>query len=726
MQLHHLSVKLQPCILLFTAILSLVCLKAAWGQQTKRDSLLIAVNTAKEETQRMHAMVLLAAELIPKEMDSAYNLITKASQLQHEGSEIEQADYYNSLGVYYWYRGEYDSAIQTFLRVTCMTESPQMLMRLARANNNAGTLFNRLQEPDSARKYLIEALRIDSERGNKPGVAKTHYDLSVMYYRLGKFELALRYQLESIKINEAQNDTIRLIHGFNVLGNIYSSLEQEGKALEMYFKAIALDSIYEPSSMSVQLYNNIAAILCDRPEEFKNAIAYASKGLQEAINQNDNNLISILYCNLAAAYLSVEQPEKSLPELYTSLSFSLKEKSPRQLDGIYHTFAKTHLMLGNTDSAKYYAYRSLEISKLSKATKRQSQALNILHLIDSTAGDYKSSLNYYQRSILLRDSMWNVENRNRISELQIIYDTEKTESENKLLSEQNKLNKNIIKSQKLIIILSVLILVMMLVILFRERWIKRKILIKNEAIIHQKDEINTQNAKLQELNSTKDKFFSIVSHDLRGPFSALVNLLQILEEEYDQMNDYEKRQIIHSLHESSTNTFNLLINLLDWSRAQTGMIENKPVRIELHAATEKVFELLESRARQKKLNLINEIPDFLFVFADPQLLQSVLINLINNAIKFSMPENIIRVKVVPNEKDVKMCVIDNGIGIPKERIKDLFRLDSHFKQPGTSQEPGTGLGLIMVHEFMQLIGGTISITSEEDKGSIFCITLPVN
>jgi signal transduction histidine kinase/Tfp pilus assembly protein PilF len=719
------SLRIQPYILLITAILSFVGMQAVWSQQKVSDSLLDVINSSNDETQRLHARVMLAAELIPKEMDSAFKLIVAASPLKNKNAEAEKADYYNTLGVYYWYKGEFDSAIQAFQPITRFSESPQMLMRLARAHNNIGTLFNRLQQPDSARKYLMEALRIDTERGNEPGVAKTHYDLSVMYYRLGKFELALRYQLESMKINEGLNDTMRMIHGYNVLGNIYSSLHKSDKALENYLKAIELDSVYEPSSMAAQLYNNIAALLCDNSEEFNNAIAYAQKGLEEAIDQNDNSLISILHCNIAAAYLAVEQPEKGLPELYTALSYSLKEKSPRQLDGLYLTFARTHLMLGNLDSAQYYANKSLEISENTREIKRQHQILNLLYLVDSTAGNYKSSLDYYKKATALKDSLWNVENRNRISELEIIYETEKKETANQLLYEQNKLSKKVIGNQQLLIILSISILVLTIIILFRERLIRRKILNKNEEIVKQKDEINKQNSKLLELNSTKDKFFSIVSHDLRGPFSALVNLLQILEEEYDQLNDDEKREIIHSLHESSTNTFNLLINLLDWSRTQTGMIENKPVRIELHAATQKVFDLLESRAKQKKLNLINEIPDFVFAYADPHFLQSILINLINNAIKYSMPDNIIRVTVAQKQNYVEICVIDNGIGIPESKIKDLFRIDSNFKQPGTHQEPGTGLGLIMVHEFMQLIGGTVSVKSEAGKGSTFSITLPV-
>jgi signal transduction histidine kinase len=702
----------------------IIIIHPANGQENQKDSLLKAISPSHSEPERMHAMVLLAAELIPQHMDSARYLITSAAGLAYEGDGIKSADYYNTLGVYYWYKGELDSAIQSFLPITKMRASPEMLMRLARANNNAGTLFNRLQQPDSAHKYLHEALRIDSERGNEPGVAKTHYDLSVMYYRLGKIELALKYQLESIRINEEQNDTMRLVHGYNVLGNIYSSLNQNDKAIKTYLKVIDLDQVYNQLGQSATIYNNISALLCNDPETSEEAIAYANKGLEVAIKQNNHLVIATLHTNIASAYMSIQKPETSIPLLHKALEHMAKEKSLKEMDGVYLTLSKAHLMLGNIDSAYYYSYRSLELSTPAKNIDRQQQALNLLFQADSTVGNFASAIDHYQQSIALRDSMWNIENRNRISELQIIYETEQKEAANQLLSEQNYLNNKIIRSQKILIFLSVSILILTIVILFRERWAKKKILKKNEEILKQKEEINKKNAILTELNSTKDKFFSIIAHDLKGPFSSLVNLLEVLAEEYDQMQDDGKRHIIKLLHENSTNTYNLLVNLLDWSRAQTGAIENKPERIDLHAITATVFNYLETRARQKKHSLINEVPDFSYATADPQLLQSILINMVNNAIKFSEPENIIRITATRANSYWKVCVVDHGIGIPKDKINLLFRLDSNFKRPGTEKEPGTGLGLVMAHEFIQLIGGSITVESEPGKGSVFCITLP--
>lgn len=696
----------------------------ASGKQNINDSLLDAIKHGKTETQRMHAQVLLAAELLPNQMDSVKQLIVNSSDLQRNKNDLIRADYFNTLGVYYWYKGEYDSAIATFRPITFMNETPEMLMRLARANNNIGSLFSRMQQPDSAQKYLMEALRIDEERGNIPGMAKTYYDLSVMYYRLGKIEQALKYQMESIKINEDQNDTIRLIHGYNVLGNIYSSLDQNHKAIETYIKAIDLDQAYGKMGQSATIYNNISSMLCNDPKTFEEAIEYANKGMEIAIRQNDHLLIAILHTNIAAAYMTVQKPENSIPELHTALQHLKKEKSLKELDGIYITLAQAHLMLGNIDSVYYYSQKSIEISAPAKNTKRQQQALNLLFKADSTVGNFISAIDHYQQAIALRDSMWNIDNRNRISELQISYETKKKESENELLSEQNRLSKKMIRSQRIFILLSVSILLVTIIFLLREHRLRKKIFRKNKEILKQQIEINEKNKTLIELNNTKDKFFSIISHDLKGPFSSLVNLLQVLSDEYDQMQDDGKRHIIKLLHENSTNTFNLLVNLLDWARAQTGVIENKPEKTDLHALTNKVFEYLSSRASQKKHSLLNEIPDFSYALADPQLLQSILINLVNNAIKFSETGNIIRLTASQTNGLWKVCVIDNGIGIPEDKIGLIFRLDSSYKRPGTDKEPGTGLGLIMAHDFLQIIGGTISVESKPGKGSTFCITVP--
>lgn len=694
------------------------------AQRGYADSLQNVIQKDNDPSERMHAMVLLADAIMPRELDSAGKLIAYATTLSTSPNDQARADYHNVLAVYQWYRGNHDSAIQALIPVTRMKESPEMLPKLARAFNNIGTLYGRKQIPDSAHKYLHESLRIDMGLGNDYGVSKTYYDLSVMYFRKGHLELSLRYQLLSIPLIEAQNDTMRLINALNVLGNIYADLKEPDKAFEAYSRAIELDAAYEGLNSIAMMYSNISSIFTDTPETFEKALTYAQKGIENLTNEKRDELMPYLQTNIGGAYLSINQPHKALPYFHYALSYFDPDIPHRETGAILLNISKSHRMLENWDSARHYAKLSSNHFEKTKSLSKLSSAYFTLASADSAQGRFEQAHENYIQAVALRDSTWSIENRNRISELQIIYDTDKKEAENKLLAEQNKLSRKVIRNQKLLIIFIITAAILVVSLLILEHRMKRKMLRKNKEILRQKEELHEQSIRLAELNATKDKFFSIIAHDLRGPFSSLAGLLEILIDEYETMNDSDRRQVLEVLKQNSANTLNLLLNLLDWARAQTGIIENKPETINMHEKINQVFGILNGRAGEKNHQLLNEVPENSMVFADPQLVQSILINLLNNAIKFSPTNSKTKVTASKINGYWRICVEDNGIGIPDEKLGSLFKLDSKFKRPGTNMESGTGLGLIMVHEFLQLAGGTITVESHEGNGSRFCFTLP--
>ncbi len=262
--------------------------------------------------------------------------------------------------------------------------------------------------------------------------------------------------------------------------------------------------------------------------------------------------------------------------------------------------------------------------------------------------------------------------------------------------------------------ISFLLAVFLIIIYYRDR---RKLKRLNQ-------QVNESNKQLRELNNTKDKFFSIIAHDLRSPFDALLGLLTELDENYETFDEAFKKEIIKSLRKSSHNTYNLLVNLLDWSRSQRGMIKNEPEKVNVSLIIHKVFDFLETRAQEKQQQLIVETDSSLHVYADPQLLQNVLINLVNNSIKFTAVGGKIRATATLQEEIIRICVKDNGIGIPEKKIPHLFSIDGDTHRKGTESELGTGLGLVMCKEFVEIMGGSISVESEEGRGSTFCVTLP--
>lgn len=229
---------------------------------------------------------------------------------------------------------------------------------------------------------------------------------------------------------------------------------------------------------------------------------------------------------------------------------------------------------------------------------------------------------------------------------------------------------------------------------------------------------------LKQINDNKDKFFSIVSHDLKSPFNSLIGFSDMIYEDFDNLSIQEIKEYTGFIHKSVRNVYNLLENLLEWSRIQTGRMEFFPLKIEINSLIEEIFSTLRGNALRKNISLSNQIGKNIFVFADKNMIRSVLHNLISNAIKFTAPSGEVMLLAAETERMIEISVSDSGIGINKDEISKLFRIDINFSKNGTANEKGTGLGLILCKELVEKNGGRISVESEYGKGSTFVFTLP--
>jgi PAS domain S-box-containing protein len=229
--------------------------------------------------------------------------------------------------------------------------------------------------------------------------------------------------------------------------------------------------------------------------------------------------------------------------------------------------------------------------------------------------------------------------------------------------------------------------------------------------------------ELNELNASKDKLFSIIAHDLRSPFSPLLGLSEILSTDYDTLTTEEKKKFILEINKSLKNQFNLLEGLLSWSRLETGRINVYKIDVNLFESVSKVINLMNANAMTKNISLINNVDNEPVVFADADMLHSVLQNLIYNAIKFTKPEGCINIFTKDAEEYVELTVEDNGIGIKDEDISNIFGLNCYTTY-GTNNEKGTGLGLLICKEMVDKNAGTIRVESKYGEGSKFILTLP--
>lgn len=242
------------------------------------------------------------------------------------------------------------------------------------------------------------------------------------------------------------------------------------------------------------------------------------------------------------------------------------------------------------------------------------------------------------------------------------------------------------------------------------------------------DKLKQSAIRLAELNATKDKFFSIIAHDLRGPLGTQREFTKILSEKDSHFSETERVQYLKMLEESSDLVYSLLENLLDWSRSQRGNITFQPISILFYDLVQRVVGLLNLFANKKKVIISNQIPKGQEIFADLLMIETVVRNLISNAIKFSYSNHEVTIGI-SNESQTTSPVFfvkDQGVGMEKEQLNNLFRLDKKISTPGTGQESGTGLGLILCKEFLEKHNGSVWVQSEPNKGSTFFFQLGQN
>jgi len=238
------------------------------------------------------------------------------------------------------------------------------------------------------------------------------------------------------------------------------------------------------------------------------------------------------------------------------------------------------------------------------------------------------------------------------------------------------------------------------------------------------EQLELQKKELIDLNATKDKFFSIIAHDLRSPITTLISLSELLKTDFDLLTPTQQTEILNSLSDLSKNYLKLLDNLLQWARMQTGRLKPEPEKFVIDVIIGEVVQFYKIYASEKQINLEFKPSPGYEVYADKNMIKTVLRNLISNAIKYTAPGGIVNIETNDSDKIVEVIVKDDGVGITPEILEKLFHLDQGYTTRGTANEKGTGLGLILCKEFIEKNRGKLSVESERGIGSKFHFTLP--
>jgi signal transduction histidine kinase len=307
--------------------------------------------------------------------------------------------------------------------------------------------------------------------------------------------------------------------------------------------------------------------------------------------------------------------------------------------------------------------------------------------------------------------------------------------EQEILNQKNKNEVILIKAKLHAAIFSIAFLGAIILLIIYFYIVKRKhnsILEENYKVIQDQKtqleenflELKNNEKKLSQLNATKDKFFSIIAHDLKNPFNVLIGLSDIVISDPDVRHSEDFEEIIDGIFQTAKSGYNLLDNLLEWARSQTDELEYKPALIDMNDIVSLNTTFFRESAKAKKIEICNFIPSDLKIFADYNMVNFVVRNIINNAIKFSFLDGKIEIKASKTDGLYIFSIQDYGIGMNKETADKLFKIESTNPKPGTANEMGTGLGLIICKEFVEKNGGEIWVESQERKGSCFYFKLP--
>jgi len=246
----------------------------------------------------------------------------------------------------------------------------------------------------------------------------------------------------------------------------------------------------------------------------------------------------------------------------------------------------------------------------------------------------------------------------------------------------------------------------------------------NKLLESKNKKIEQSENELRRLNAAKNKFFSIIAHDLKNPFHTVLGYSQLLSGNYDNFSETERRKFASDINQSTSNIFRLLQNLLEWAKSQTGRLVYLPREIDFGHILKNAVSVLRPLADQKHISIELNYDERLILFADPQMIETVMRNLVNNAIKFTPEHGKVAISAKQIEELIEIRITDTGIGIEEKEVLTLFKIDSTIKRKGTNNEDGSGLGLILCEEFIQKHNGSIGVESVPGKGSTFYFSVP--
>lgn len=660
-----------------------------WSQNVT-DSLLLQLKQTTSDTLKINLYIELGNNLSYENPEKAiiyYNQSIQIAKKHKNPNFIGKS--YKAIGSFFYEKSDYEEALSNFKLAQIYFEKASNQRESGRAYMNIGNVYLSQNIDSKAYEYFLKALRIAEKTNYLKGISAAYNNIGLIYKERNDALKAIDYYNKSLKIATQINDKVGISSTLTNIGNVYADEKKFNLAIDYYNKSLKIDTEQQDKFGMVICFNNIGEIYLEQGL-YANAKQYYENGIDLAQEIGNKSMLAMLYLNLSNLNLK----ELQLEEAYDNAMLSFK-----------------------------YA-------KLTNEIKAQAQVYELFSEISVAQNNYKKAYEYQKLFKKFNDSVSSSDRLMKIKELDVIFDAENKNKELQNLTDNNRQNKIQITNQKILIysfIFLIFIVFLFTAILFKQNQDKVKmnalLSLKSVQIEDKNKEILEQHQNLEKLNDTKDKFFSIIGHDLKNPMNSIIGFSELLSDNYNKYDDEKRNKFVNIIKESAHRSNELLENLLTWAQSQSNSIEFHPTKISLKKSIEEVFGLLNVQASKNDITLQSNFSVNCNVIADQNMLLTILRNLVANAIKFSNHNSMVSVIVTPHDKFCEITVKDSGDGIPENEIEYLF--DLHNKSKITKKlKSGSGLGLILCKDFVEKQGGKIWVNSKLGEGSEFTFTLP--
>lgn len=585
-------------------------------------------------------------------------------------------------------------------------------------------IYEDLGEYIDAQRYYEESLSIRKKMNDSNAIANLYVNLGIMYKNMGKYDQALEFQMNALKIHDKLGNKEGSGLAYMNVGVIYKNLESYGKALFNFNKALDIFKSINYKKRTAQALTNLGNTY-NNLGIYKKSLQNFEEALEIFKDYNDKNNLGKIYNNLGNLHLNQEEPEKALEYYIQANSIHTELNNKRGIAITSQNIGNIYYGQGQYKPALKYLQSSLDVSIAGNYRDLAMDTYLILSDVYYNTNDFKNSIDLYKKHLEIKDSIFNLESNRRIAEIQYNYLSEKDKRKIELLEKENEFQN---AKQNYLIAVSILVLLVAIaaiVLFYIKKTSNKLLLVKNSELEEANSKLKESEKLLKKTNTTKDKFFSIIAHDLKNPIGVFLSTSDFLNKNISNLSKEELSSFIGMLNNSAKNVLDLLENLLEWSRSQTGRMKISPEFVDLSMIAENNISLLEMAAETKNIKLLNEVKSGTMVFADPGMINTVIRNLLSNAIKYTDSKGNISIKAMTSDHFAEVSINDTGIGIEEENISRLFNMEEHFTMKGTENESGTGLGLIICKEFVMKNHGDIWVESKPGKGSNFKFTIPI-